>query len=141
MVTDYYSKQNQFMKPSYLSVLLLAITLSACASNSTIKPLEKTLVHIVLIWLKDAGNQEHIQQVAEVTKQLEAIPEIQELRMGTSVPSNRKIVDDSFDIGIYMIFKSEESMEIYLRHPKHQEAVRKIIKPLTRKIIVYDISN
>lgn len=129
------------MKMSYISVLILTIILSACASNSNIKPIENSVIHVVLIWLQDAGNQEHMQKVAKITEQLKTIPEVKELRVGSSIPSNRKIVDDSFDLGIYMEFESKEDMEIYLQHPKHQEVTRKIIKPLTRKIVVYDISN
>lgn len=80
------------------------------------------------------------QQVIEVSRQLEEIPELQEFRIGKSILSNRKIVDDSFDIGIYMTFANQNDLATYLKHDKHKEVVTTVLKPLTKKIVVYDIS-
>ena len=113
---------------------------SACTSVETTKSQENSVVHVVLIWLKEPGNKEHIQQVIEVSNQLKEIPGIQEMRVGKSITSDRKIVDDSFDVGLYMIFDNQEDMETYLVHPEHKKAVTTILRPLANKILVYDIS-
>ncbi len=124
----------------YIRVFLLVIVLSACVSTETTRPRDDTVMHIVLIWLNEAGNQKHMQQVIEVSRQLEEIPELQEFRIGKSILSNRKIVDDSFDIGIYMTFANQNDLATYLKHDKHKEVVTTVLKPLTKKIVVYDIS-
>jgi len=122
----------------YTIILMLVVTLSACVSSSTIQPQKNIVVHVVLIWLEETGNQEHIQQVIDVSKRLKEIPDIQELQVGKSIPSDRKIVDDSFDVGLYMVFASKEAMYRYLEHPKHQDAVKNNLKPLASKFLVYD---
>lgn len=125
----------------YMSIIILCMTLSACASSATSKTQENTVVHVVLIWLNEPGNAEHFQQVIDVTNQLKEIPDIQELRVGKAIPSDRKIVDDSFDIGLYMIFENQTSMQRYLNSPEHIEAVKTILKPLARKIRVHDFAS
>lgn len=122
----------------YISIMILCVTLSACASSKTSKTQENTVVHIVLIWLNESGNAEHIQQVIDVSNQLKEIPYIQEMRVGKSIPSDRKIVDDSFDVGLYMVFDSKAAMQRYLLHPDHKNAVKTVLMPLASKILVYD---
>ncbi len=125
----------------YISIIILCVTLSACTSTATTNVQENTVVHVVLIWLKESGNQEHIQQVIEVSRQLKEISDIQEMRVGKSIPSDRKIVDDSFDVGLYMVFDNLEDLEGYLVHPEHKKAVTDVLKPLSIKIQVYDFTS
>ena len=73
-----------------------------------------------------------------MSNQLKEIPYIQEMRIGKSIPSDRTIVDDSFDVGLYMIFANQEDMQRYLVHPDHKNAVKTVLKPLASKIQVYD---
>ena len=140
MAADCHTKQIGLMKYIHISIIVLSVALSACASTVTTTIQENEVVHIVLIWLKEPGNQEHVQQVIEVSNQLKEIPGIQEIRVGRSIPSDRKIVDDSFDIGLCMVFGNQEDMETYLVHPEHKKAVTTILKQLASKVLVYDIS-
>lgn len=122
----------------YISMIMLCVMLTACVSAATTKTQERKIVHIVLVWLKEPGNQEHIQQVVDVSNQLNEIPDIQELRVGASIPSERKIVDDSFDVGVYMIFENQASLARYLVHPDHKNIVKTVLTPLASKVLVYD---
>ena len=99
------------------------------------------IVHIVMIWLKEADNQKHIDDVINATTSLRDIPGIVEIRIGQSIESERTIVDDSFDVALYMIFDKKEDLERYLVHPKHIEAVKITLQPLARKILVYDFED
>ena len=99
---------------------------------------EGRIVHVVLIWLKEPGNESHMNRVIEATQGLKKISEIQRLQVGKSIASERAIVDDSFDIGLYQTFNSIESLENYLTHPIHKETVKSVIAPLSEKILVYD---
>jgi len=138
MATDCYAKQIGFVMRICISIIVLCVALSACTSTATTNIQENTVVHVVLIWLKESGNQGHTQQVIEVSNQLKEIPGIREMRVGKSIPSDRKIVDDSFDVGMYMVFDNLENMEGYLVHPEHKKAVTDALKPLSSKIQVYD---
>ncbi len=125
----------------YISMVMLCVLLTACASPTTTNTQERKVVHIVLLWLKEPGNHEHIQQVVDVSNQLKEIPGIQELRVGKSIPSERKIVDDSFDVGLYMVFDSKEAMHRYLVHPNHKKAVKAVLTPLASKVLVYNFED
>lgn len=141
MVANGYAEKNELMIRIFICMAMACITLTACASIDTAKTHENAVVHVVLIWLKEQGNQKHIQLVTDVSKQLREIPEIQELRVGKSIPSGREIVDDSFDVGLYMIFNSQESMQHYLEHAEHKNAVKTVLKPLASRIQVYDFES
>lgn len=125
----------------YVSMMMLCIILTACVSTATTKTQESKIVHIVLVWLKEPSNQEHIQQVIDISNRLNEIPDIQELRVGKSIPSERKIVDDSFDLGLYIIFENQASMQRYLDHPEHKNAVKTVLMPLASKVLVYDFED
>ncbi len=99
------------------------------------------IVHVVLIWLKEPTNDEHRSRVIEVTQSLRKISEIKELRVGNSVPSDRAIVDDSFDVGLYMVFDSKQDLQNYLVHSIHKDAVDNVLSPLSEKILVYDFDH
>lgn len=45
------------------------------------------IVHVVLVWLKDAGNSELRAQIIEATRRFSEIPEVEEIRVGVLVPS------------------------------------------------------
>lgn len=121
-----------------LVYFLICLTIIACATPKIHETSNDKIVHVVLIWLKESGNIEHTQQIIDATYQLKKIPEIKQLRVGKSVPSDRKIVDDSFDVGLYMTFSNTEDMHAYLEAPKHKEVVMTVLKPLASKIQVYD---
>lgn len=94
--------------------------------------------HVVLIWLKEPANQQHRQTVISASEELKSIPGIEKLRAGEALPSDRKIVDDSFDVGVYMLFKNKSAMQRYTSHPEHVEIVKSRIAPLAEKIVIYD---
>lgn len=99
------------------------------------------VIHVVLVWLKEPGNAEHRQRIIEGSKKLEGIPGIRELRVGQAIPSERDVVDDSFDIGLYMTFPSEKAMQAYLTHIEHVEIVKNEFMPLMERYLVYDFTD
>ena len=94
-----------------------------------------------MIWLHKPKNPKHTDDVINVSRRLKEIPEVQEIRVGKSIPSDRPIVDDSFDVALYMIFNSKQALEAYLVHPMHTEAVKSVLRPLSNKILVYDFED
>lgn len=119
--------------------LFLVLHLSACSGLQT-SPVDNdaSVHHVVFVWLKDSPNKAaHKQQVLVGSEQLRSILGLQSLHVGTAIPSSRKIVDDSFDVGLHMVFASEQAMNTYLKHPVHVAFV-KSIKPQIKKLLVYD---
>ena len=139
MATAYtFCKKKLIVRNLIVSIFILSLV--ACTTTID-EHTDSQVVHVVLVWLKEPNNEQHIQQIIEATQQLKEIEELKQLRVGKSISSDRKIVDDSFDVGIYMIFDDTKAMHRYLIHPKHKEAVKNVIKPLSNKIRVYDFDS
>jgi len=125
------------MKPRLaLTLLLLAITLCimGCATD---RPANR-VNHVVLCWLKEPGDTSGQDRIIETSKTFREIPGLIEVRVGKAIPSDRPIVDDSFDVCITMTFANTEDMAAYLAHPDHKKAVDEVLQPLVQKIVVYD---
>lgn len=127
----------------YFVVSLLAIQFSfiSCTTNKSIVQQESIIHHITLFWLNEPGDQSTIKQIIDTSKSFLDIPGVINIVVGTSVPSNRPVVDDSFDVAAIITFSDEQAYHNYLNNPKHQNAVDHLLKQFVRKIQVYDISN
>lgn len=126
------------------AIFSLAI-LSLLASCTTCPMGHQTIAagkveHVVLIWLKKPGDKAGRQKVVDTAKMFQAeIREIQHLSVGTPLPSERPVVDDSFDVGLVMRFANLADLGTYEKHPAHVKAVKEILQPLAAKLLVYDI--
>ena len=96
------------------------------------------LKHVVVAWLKDHGNATQRRQLLDTGEKLKSIPGLRSLSMGECLPSPRPIVDSTYDVAFIMTFRNAAAMQKYLMHPLHEQAVREVLKPLTKKILVYD---
>lgn len=96
------------------------------------------IVHVVLVWLKEPGNLDHRARIIDATRKFSTIPGVGEIRVGEPLLGQRSTVDDSFDVGLYMIFSSKEALQAYLTHPKHEAAQQSVLRPLVRKVVIYD---
>ncbi len=102
---------------------------------------DTTVVHVVLVWLKEPGNSEHRQRIIEISREFETILGVIDVRVGEVVTSDRPIVDDSFDVGLYLTFSSVDAMNTYLADDRHQQALREVFRPLSERYIVYDFQD
>ena len=119
-------------------VLLVALlAFPGCASLGSRH--DGALQHVVLIWLKDAGNAEQRAKITEVSRSFRDIPGVLDVQAGKAVASDRDIVDDSFDVGILVVVPDERRLAEYIAHPIHQRAKNDVLLPLVEKILVYDI--
>lgn len=117
--------------------LLLAINFQS-VSDTVPNDTREGVVHTVFLWLKQPGNVQHRRQLIMATGRLRDIPGVLEIRFGETIESERVIVDDSFDVGIYFYFADVAAMNRYLVHPLHTRIVNEDIKPLVSKIRAHD---
>jgi hypothetical protein len=120
--------------PALLMCLLLVCIASPAQANGT----PDTVEHVVIVWLKSPGNAEHRRRIITESEVLRDIPGVSGLRAGEVVAGDRDIVDSSFDVALIVSFTSETAMQAYLTHPVHVELVEQTLKPLVKKIRVYD---
>ncbi len=94
--------------------------------------------HVVFFWLKDHGNAAQRAKVIETSENFRNIPGVLSVRAGPCLPSQRPVVDSSFDVALTMDFASQAEMQKYLDDPRHKAAAESVLKPLVKKFMVYD---
>jgi hypothetical protein len=124
-----------------MKALLASFAGLALVSCASIAPAPKSgsVDHVVLVWLKRPGNVEDRAKLRRAAEELRAIPQVKSISHGTALASERPIVDDSFDVGFVMRFDSPVDLHTYEKHPLHVAKVNAVLKPLTKKIVVYDV--
>ena len=124
-----------------MKALLASLAGLALVSCASIAPAAKSgsVDHVVLVWLKRPGNAADRAKLRQTAEELRAIPQVRSVSHGTALASDRPIVDDSFDVGFVMRFDSPADLRVYETHPFHVAKVNGVLKPLTKKIVVYDI--
>ena len=98
----------------------------------------KKVTHVVMVWLKEPGNEQQRAAFIKASKQLNDLPGIINRHVGIVMPSDRKIVDDTFDVAVSVTMESEEALQAYLKNPKHKKILHDKIKPLINRSVAYD---
>ena len=115
------------------------VILAALAGCSTVQEVHRGRIHhVVLCWLKDSGNAAQRDQIMDVSRSFRTIPGVLDVCVGEVIESDRRIVDDSFDVAITLSFANIEDLEAYLVHPTHQKAADEVLFPVVKKVVVYD---
>jgi hypothetical protein len=115
-------------------LLVLALLLAGC----TARP-EGSVEHAVFVWLKRPGHAQDRAALVAATKDLQrSTGLIRTVRHGTAVPSDRPVVDDSFDLALLMRFDSRAALAAFETHPAHLRAKKELLQPLARKVVIYD---
>jgi len=96
--------------------------------------------HIVIVWLQEPGNAADRERIIKESQALLEIPGVTGLRAGSMLPSQRAIVDSSFDVALIVSLRDAAAMADYLSHPVHVKLVEETLKPLVKKIRVYDFT-
>lgn len=115
----------------------LSIEALAAATAETSSPGE--VEHAVYIWLNRSGNAKDRAALVRATEALQrSTGLISSFHHGRPLPSDRPVVDDTYDIALLMRFKDRAALQAFQKHPAHLEAKRRILQPLARKVLIYD---
>ena len=128
---------------SLLTAVICACSIMGCATRpppTVPPPLTGPVQHVVVCWLKEPANLAHRQTLVDASLELRALPGVIDIVAGTMIPSDRDIVDSTFDVAIVITFTNADAMRAYLTNPAHTRMVQDIVKPLTRRILVYDFT-
>lgn len=94
--------------------------------------------HVVIFWLKDHGNSNDRDRIIQSARDLAKLPGVLGVKQGIVLPSDRPVVDSSYDVAFVFSFRDKQALSDYNVNPVHKKAVDEIIKPLVSKIQVYD---
>lgn len=121
---------------SRLAALLLCLLGAGCATTP-----DGGIEHAVFIWLKRPGHAEDRAALVRATAELrKSTGLIRSFRHGQAVPSDRPVVDDTFDLALLMRFADRDALLEFERHPDHKRAQREVLQPLARRVVIYDIA-
>jgi len=122
----------------FLAVPVIIAFMNGCVSCPCKSGAKSEVQHAVVFWLKDHGNVKDQERLIQTAKDLAKIPGVLGVRVGTVLPSDRPVVDSTYDVAMVFSMASKQALNDYEANPVHKKAVDDIIKPLVTKIMVYD---
>ena len=129
--------------PTLLAVVAVLAAGTSCRTHSTgweeSEGKSLGVSHVIICWLKRPGSYEDRQRVIDACRTLIDIPGVTEVTVGAAIPSQRPVVDSSYDVGMIVRFRDETAMREYDQHPIHRAAVETTIKPLVERFVIYDM--
>lgn len=128
-------KKHSLIAKIVLSIFFFLLVTVNCNGSEIEAP---KIYHVVICWLKNPESESDRQKLIEATHSLKSIPGILSIEVGDMLPSERAIVDSSYDLGIIISFEDKESFRAFIDDPIHQKARKEKLVPLTSKAIVYD---
>ena len=95
------------------------------------------LVHFVAFWLKKGTSAEVREDFRTGLESLRAVKHVEALYVGTPIPSDRPVVDKSYDFALTVICKDAKALEAYQADPIHR-AFAEANRPRWERNLVYD---
>ena len=98
--------------------------------------------HVVIVWLKQHGDEAIKQQYITASKPLVDIPGVLSYTIGIPAAIKRArpnpAVDESYDLAISSRFVSEQAYEEFLKNPEYLKLAQEVLRPLVEKYSIYD---
>ena len=95
--------------------------------------------HVVIFWTDPAHPRAADDLLAGMAKYLKPIPGVLQFHAGKMVPSQRAVVDQSYQIALNLVFPDKQAQDDYQVHPLHLDFVR-LCSPLWKRVVVYDFA-
>jgi len=124
--------------PIFLIFLALFLTSSnAQAANAR----SGQVTHVMLFWLKRPGNVDDRNVLVRGLRALRRVRGVNDVRVGRPLPGDRPGLEQSFDLGVVVIFRDREALEKFERDPRRRGALDAMLQPLVRRYTVYNFAN
>jgi len=107
-----------------------SITLSAHTS--------RMFSHIVVFWTDPAQPKAADEVIESAQRLLKDIPGIRHFHVGKMVPTERPVVDHTYQVALNVVFDDRKAQDQYQVHPKHREFVDTVFKRVCKKAWIYD---
>tara|TARA_Y100001960_G_C14256326_1_gene625320 strand:- start:106 stop:483 length:378 start_codon:yes stop_codon:yes gene_type:complete len=97
--------------------------------------------HIVIFWTKPEVENSEQRLIDGLNHYLPDIPGVISMHVGKCAPSDRPVVDQSYQIALNITFKNKIVQDEYQVHPQHVEFVEKVFKEVCDKVVIYDFGD
>ena len=95
----------------------------------------------MLFWLKRPGNVDDQNFLRRGLRTLRRARGINDMRVGRPLPVDRQDVEQSFDLGVVIIFRDRQALEKFERDQRREQALDAMLRPLVRRYTVYNFVN
>ncbi len=119
--------------------LLATLAVPALAQQSTSSDASQQgpFVHTVYFWLNNPDSDADHDKLYKGLKMIKEIEHIQQGYIGVPAPTDREVIDSSYDFAITFIFEDMEAEQAYQTHPTHLKFVEEY-NHLWDRVVVYD---
>ena len=97
--------------------------------------------HIVIFWTNPDVEDAEKRLVDGLNHYLPDIPGVISMHVGRCAPSDRPVVDQSYQVALNITFKNKIVQDEYQVHPQHVEFVEKVFKQVCDRVVVYDFGD
>lgn len=98
------------------------------------------LTHVVVFFTKPGIPDAADQLINGIERYLKPIPGVLSIHWGKPVPSDRPVVDQSYQVGLCIQVPDKAAEVAYQRHPLHEEFVANVFKRVCDRVVVYDFA-
>ena len=97
--------------------------------------------HIVIFWIKPDVEDAEKRLVDGLNHYLPDSPGVILMHVGRGAPSDRPVVDQSYQVALNITFKNKIVQDEYQVHRQHVEFVEKVFKQVCDRVVVYDFGD
>ena len=91
--------------------------------------------HIVIFWTKPEVENSEQRLIDGLNRYLPDIPGVISMHVGKCAPSDRPVVDQSYQIALNITFKNKIVQDEYQVHPQHVEFVEKFLRKYVIRLL------
>lgn len=95
------------------------------------------LVHSVFFWLKKDLGEEQVRRFRAGVERLQGIATAEAVYVGTPAPTDRPVIDRSYDIGLTVLLRGMAEHDAYQQDPLHQEFLQEF-SSYWERVLIYD---
>src|SRR2546423_6003809 len=141
-----------FRMPVVISLCCIAFSLTSTGAQAA-PARSGQVTHVMLFWLKRPGNLDDQNFLLRALRTLRRVRGVNDVRVGRSLPVARPGLEQSFDLGVVMIFRDREdlgvvmifrdreALEKFERDQRREQAIDAMLRPLVRQYTVYNFVN
>jgi len=123
-------------------IFLICLAVSLSSSNAQAANARSGQVtHVVLFWLKRPGNADDQNVLLRALRTLRRFRGVNDMRVGRALPVDRPGLEQSFDLGVVVIFRDREALEKFEHDPRRGGALDAMLQPVVRRYTVYNFAN
>src|SRR5213080_191772 len=129
-----------FRMPVVISLCCIAFSLTSTGAQAA-PARSGQVTHVMLFWLKRPGNVDDQNYLLRALRTLRRVRGVSDVRVGRPLLVDRPGLEESFDLGVVLIFRDREALEKFQRDQQPEKAIDAMLRSLVRRYSIYNFVN